>query len=130
MDFKEYNRIYHSLLNDNGLVDIGSSFNEKATIVDNINKFLELYPKSIPKDRNPEAYFYELSVIEIYRRFIRAAIHIIEEISELISQKKYVSAATFRRELFQIFTKKERRLYVGLWLIFLSFILYFIDSAA
>lgn len=130
MDFKEYDKVYQDLLSEKGRIDIANEGQEKEALVKKINDFLELYPKSIPKDKNPNAYFYQLSLKEITRRFIQTAIDIINDLSEAISSKNYVSGTEFRRSLFKIFTKPERRLYVGMWLIFFSFMLYFIDSAA
>lgn len=130
MDFKEYDNIYQDLLNEKGRIDIANEAEEKEKIIKKINDFLELYPKSIPKDKDPNAYFYQLSLKEIYRRSLQTMIDVIQDISELISRRAFISSSTFRRDLFQIVTKRERRLYIGIWLIFLSFLLYFIDSAA
>jgi len=130
MDFKEYDNIYQDLLNEKGRIDIANDGEEKEKIIKKINDFLELYPKSIPKDKDPNASFYQLSLKEIYRRSLQTMIDVIQDISELISRRAFISSGTFRRDLFQIVTKRERRLYVGIWLIFLSFLLYFIDSAA
>jgi len=130
MDFKEYDNIYQDLLNEKGRIDIANEAEEKERLIKKINDFLELYPKSIPKDKDPNAYFYQLSLKEIYRRSLQTMIDVIQDISELISRRAFISSSTFRRDLFQIVTKRERRLYIGIWLIFLSFLLYFIDSAA
>ena len=130
MDFKEYDKVYQELLSEKGRIDIANEGKEKEELVKKINDFLDLYPKSIPKDKNPNAYFYQLSLKEITRRFIQTAIDIINDLAAAISSKNYVSGTEFRRNLFKIFTQPERRLYVGMWLIFFSFMLYFIDSAA
>ena len=130
MDFKDYDQVYQDILNERGRIDISNDGKEKDALVKKINDFLNLYPKSIPKDKDPNAYFYQLSLKELYRRFLQTMIDIIQDISEVISKRKYISGATYRRDLFLVFTKKDRRLYVGLWLIFFSFMLYFIDSAA
>lgn len=130
MDFKTYDKAYQDLLNDKGRIDIANEGKEKEVLVKKINDFLELYPKSIPKDKDPNARFYQLSLKELFRRYLQTAIDILNDLSEIISTRSYVSQATFRRDLFTIFTKKERRLYVGLWIMFFSFVLYFLDSAA
>lgn len=130
MDFKEYDKVYQDLINERGRIDIANEGKEKDALVKKINDFLNLYPKSIPKDKDPNAYFYQLSLKELYRRLLQSMIDIIQELSEVISRRVYVSGSTFRRDLFLVFTKKERRLYMGVWLILISFILYFIDSAA
>jgi hypothetical protein len=130
MDFKTYDKIYQDLLNEKGRIDIANEGKEKEALVKKINDFLELYPKSIPKDKDPNARIYQLSLKELFRRYLQTAIDILNDLSEIISRRNYISNATFRRDLFSIFTKKERRLYVGLWIMFFSFVLYFLDSAA
>ncbi len=130
MDFKTYDKVYQDLLNEKGRIDIANEGKEKEALVKKINDFLELYPKSIPKDKDPNARIYQLSLKELFRRYLQTAIDILNDLSEIISRRSYVSNATFRRDLFSIFTKKERRLYVGLWIMFFSFVLYFLDSAA
>ena len=130
MDYKEYQEIYKKLLSEKGLYDFENEVGEKEKVLEKVNEFLGKYPAILPKDRLPTTPITQLSITEIYRRTIQTIIDIINEISEIISQKNYVSQATFRRRLFEVFTKPERRLYVGLMLVFLSFILYFVDSAA
>ena len=130
MDFKTYDKVYQDLLNEKGRIDIANEGKEKEALVKKINDFLELYPKSIPKDKDPNARIYQLSLKELFRRYLQTAIDILNDLSEIISRRSYVSNATFRRDLFSIFTKKERRLYVGLWIMFFSFVLYFLDSTA
>jgi len=130
MDYTEYRKLYEKLLTDKGLRSIEEDVGEKEKLLKQINDFLGKYPTLIPKDKNPATPLFELSVKELYRRTLQTAIDIINDLSDVITQKSYISDSTFRRNLFDIFTKPERRLYVGIWLILLSFILYFIDSAA
>lgn len=130
MDYKEYQEIYKKLLSEKGLIDFENEIGEKEKVLEKINDFLGKYPALLPKDRLPTTPITKLSIHEIYRRTIQVVIDIINEVSEIISQKNYISQATFRRRLFEVFTKPERRLYIGILLIFLSFILYFVDSAA
>lgn len=122
MDYKEYKKVYEKLLTEDVI--------EKEDILKSVNKFLEKYPTIIPKDKLPSTPVFELSVKEIYRRTLQTIINIINDISELISERTYMSETSFRRKAFMIFTKPERRLYIGIILIFLSFMLYFIDSSA
>lgn len=127
MDYKEYKEVYQKLLTDDILND---SENEKEKNLNRINDFLEKYPTIIPKDRNPATPIFELSVKELYKRTLQSIIDIINDISELITQKDYMSQTAFRRNAFKIFTAPKRRLYIGIILIIISFMLYFIDSSA
>ena len=130
MDYKEYQKLYQQLLTDAGLQSVENTLGEKEKVLKQINDFLGKYPTVLPKDKQASTPLFELSVKEIYRRTLQASIDIIQEVSDLISQKNYMSQTTFRRKTFEVFTKPERRLYVGIWLVFISFMLYFIDSAA
>ena len=126
----EYQQLYQKLLTDDGLKSIEDSIGEKEKVLKNINDFLGKYPTTIPKDRNPSTPVFELSVKELYRRTLQTLIDIINDVSDLISQKDYISQTSFRRKMFEVFTKPERRLYIGICLMLLSFLLYFIDSSA
>jgi len=130
MDYKQYQQLYQQLLTDAGLQSVENTIGEKEKVLKQINEFLGKYPTVVPKDKNPSTPIFELSVKEIYRRTLQSSIDVINEVSDLISQKNYMSQTTYRRKLFEVFTKPERRLYMGIWLVFLSFVLYFVDSAA
>lgn len=72
----------------------------------------------------------DTSIRDIYKNTLQTAIDIINDSSELITNRDTMTAAAFRRQIFSAFTNPERRIYVGIWLIVISFIVYFIDSAA
>ena len=122
--------LYAKLSTDSGLKELEDNVGEKEKVVNAINAFLDKYPSIIPKDKIPSTPIFELSVKEIYRRTLQTIIDIINEVSNIISQRIYMSQTEFRRKLFEAFTNSDRRLYVGILLIILSFIVYFIDSAA
>lgn len=104
---------------------------EDEDTLKHINEFLRKYPKTEEaKKDDPNMVWTELSVHEIYKRSIKTAIDIINDISDILSNRATTDGTSMRRLIFYSFSKPERRLYVGFWLIFLSFILYFIDSAA
>lgn len=127
MDYKEYKEVYQKLLTDDILND---GEKEKEKNLNMMNDFLEKYPTIIPKDRNPATPVFELSVKELYKRTLQTIIDIINDISELVTQKDYMSQTAFQRNAFKIFTAPKRRLYIGIILIIISFMLYFIDSSA
>lgn len=97
---------------------IENKFNQVMDIlpsVENIN-----IPKSIPD--------YTLS--DIYNGIIQTIIDIINETSELMSERKYMSNQEYREKIFSIFLNQKRRYFLGIILIILSFILYFIDGSS
>ena len=130
MDYKEYKQLYEKLLSEKGLKAVEEELNEKEKVLKQINDFLGKYPNILPKDKDPDTPITHLSLKEIYRRLLQTLIDMIQDISELISQRNYMGQVSFRRRMFEVFTKKDRRLYVGILLVLLSFMLYFIDSAA
>lgn len=130
MDYKEYKKIYEKLLSEKGLVDFENVLGEKEKVLKQINDFLGKYPKILPKDKLPSTPIFELSLKEIYKRTLQTAIDIINDISTILTMRNNVSNETLRRQIFEAFTLPERRLYVGIWLLLLAFVLYFIDSTA
>jgi hypothetical protein len=72
----------------------------------------------------------KLTIGQIYDNTIKTVVAIINDFSELVSEKEVITNTEFRRRLLGMFLLKERRMYVGIMLILLSFILYFIDSSA
>jgi hypothetical protein len=74
--------------------------------------------------------FSKLTIGQIYDNTIKTVVAIINDFSVLVSEKEVITNTEFRRRLLGIFILQERRMYVGVVLIILSFILYFIDSSA
>lgn len=72
----------------------------------------------------------DMTLRSIYRKTLQTAIDIIKEIGDILTDKQYISQTVFQRRMVGVFTKPERRLYVGLWLVFFAFVFYFIDSTA
>lgn len=130
MDYRDYKELYQALLSAYGRGKLGNDPAQQDVVVAKINDFLKKYPKVIPADKNPQSTIAQLSMKEIFRRTINTTVDILNDVSETFSNRPYLSNAEFRRELMTALTKKERRLYVGILLVLLSFILYFIDSSA
>lgn len=132
-DADDYKALYNQLLSKQGLAEIGDDPLRQERIAEKIQRFLDTYPavtSALSPDSKPDTPWVRLSLREIYKRSLQTAIDILRDISDLISNREIMSNASFRRQIFQSFTRPERRVYVGIWLIFLSFVLYFIDSAA
>lgn len=72
----------------------------------------------------------DMTLRQVYKNTIQTAIDVIQDSSEVLSEKPYMTDVSFRRRMVEIFTLPERRLYMGIWLIVIAFILYFIDSTA
>ena len=122
--------VYKELQSGLGRVSIG----DDPKLLDKINEFLTTYPqRNIKRNKDgqitPDTWV-DMSVRDLFQQSIQTLIDIINDLSETISDRSFMSPATYRRKLFDIFVRPDRRLYVGLILIFFSFVLYFIDSAA
>lgn len=127
---EDYDMLYRQLLSEQGRAELGDDTLRQERIAEKIQQFLDTYPKSIPPDKNPMTPWVKLSIHEVLQRSIQTAIDILKDISAIVSNRQYYSSATVRRQLFTVFTREDRRIYVGIWLIFFSFVVYFIDSAA
>jgi len=67
----------------------------------------------------------EISLGDIYKNTIQTIIDIINDISILTSN---YNSKTYFNELYNIIFKKDRLFYIGIILILLSFVIYFIDG--
>lgn len=130
MDYKAYKAEYEALLSERGRDELGSDVARRDALEKKINAFLKLYPSVVPPDADPARPITEISLREATHRALKVMVDIINDVAELLGMRETLSAAEFRRNLFRAFTAPERRLYVGVWLIFLSLVLYFIDAAA
>jgi hypothetical protein len=121
--------VYKDIQSGIGRVNIGNDSN----VLKQINDFLSVYPqRNIRKTSDgkitPNTWI-DMSLREVFQQTIQVTIDIINDISNLISDKPFMNDTDFRRKMFDIFAREDRRIYVGILLIFLSFVLYFIDSA-
>jgi hypothetical protein len=99
-------------------------------IENKINNLLESLPDNVKNIKNNNNNnFYDLSLRELYKNTLQAIIDIINDISIAYSNE-YIDNNNYIYIIIDILSKEERRLYVGIILLFLSFILYFIDGVS
>jgi hypothetical protein len=99
------------------------------TIETKFNQLLETIPKFINKEERKDTDdFFNISILDIYRNTIQTIIDIINEITHLLDITKNYD--NIFRKILRIFFKNERMFYIGIILIILSFIIYFIDGAS
>lgn len=130
MDFRDYKRAYAQLLTQQGREELGDDPGRVAALEQKINTFLEKYPTIIPPDKNPNTPFHLLSVKAIFHRTMLVAVDIIQEVADIISQKDVLGPTMMRRRIFEAFTKPERRVYFGIWLIFFAMVFFFLDGSS
>lgn len=130
MDYREYKDIYNQLLSERGREQLERDPKSAQIMEERINKFLEEYPKIIPKDKDNTTPFHLLSLKEVFHRTMLVAVDIINDISEVVANYEIQGAVATRRKVFEAFTKEGRRVYLGVWLIFLAFVFFFIDGSS
>lgn len=94
-----------------------------------LNSLLETLPDKVPSDLNIKP-IYNLTIKEIYKKTLQSLIDIITDIVDVYSKKDYVNNNNYIYILMNIFTKDDRKIYVGIMLLVLSFIVYFIDGVS
>ena len=92
-----------------------------------LDKIPVLNKENINDDNNIS--YDKLNIYDLYKNTMNTIIEIINEIIELIDQKKYISNDVFYMKLYKIFFNNKRLFYFGIILIILSLIIYFIDGA-
>ena len=108
-----------------------------------LNSLLETLPEKIPKGVQIKPVYnlsikkdidnytvYNLTIKELYKNTLQTLIDIITDIVDVYSKKDYVNSNNYIYILLSIFMKDERKIYVGIMLVVLSFIVYFVDGVS
>jgi hypothetical protein len=97
-------------------------------IENKINQFFDILPAA----RNTEVpkMIYEYTISELYENTLQTVLDIINDLTELHSNYAYMSNKEYRLQLMNIVFANDRKLFVGIVLILLAIILYFIDGAS
>lgn len=130
MDYKEYKEVYQQLLSQKGREEIGNDTNNTKALETKINDFLSKYPSVIPRDKDPNTPFHLLSLKAIFNRTMRVAIDIIQDVSGILSQQSKMGSVSTRRKIIEAMTRPERRVYLGIWLIFFALVFFFVDGSS
>ena len=128
----DFKKLYNQLQTDSGREQIGNDPLLQKNAIEKINQFLTRYPETKANpDFNEDLIkpWTDLPVKTLYVKTIQTLIDLINDISDIISASEIDGSVVTRRKIVEAFFRKERRVYVGLLFIFLSFVLYFIDSA-
>lgn len=126
--YPDYDAVYKYLTSPEGQLEIADDPNKLDDIVKKINTFLVQYPLIQNPDKFENAPILSLSIREIYKNTLQTAIDLINDASDIITRKETLTNDQFRRLMFKTLTQESRRFYVGIWLVFFSFVAYFIDS--
>jgi len=91
-----------------------------------LNSLLKTLPSQLPNNYNIKP-FYELTIKELYKNTLQITIDIINDFADMYSKKQYIYDSNM---IINIITKDNRKIYVGILIIFISFIMYFIDGVS
>jgi translation initiation factor 2 beta subunit (eIF-2beta)/eIF-5 len=115
-------------------------YNNSSNILNNIDTYVEnIIEKKINQifdvmpqysNVNAKKMIYDYNISELYNNTIETVIDIIDDITKLMADKNYISSKTYWDRFYNIIFKEDRKIYVGIILVILSFILYFIDGAS
>jgi predicted nuclease of restriction endonuclease-like RecB superfamily len=94
-----------------------------------LNSLLETLPDKLPKELTIKP-IYNLTIKEIYKNTLQSLIDIITDSVDVYSRKDYVNNNNYIYILLNILMKDDRKIYVGIMLVVLSFIVYFIDGVS
>ena len=92
-----------------------------------INQLFDVLPKQ--SDIKAPKMVYEYTIGELYTGTIQTVVDILNDVTSLNAERKYVSSTDYRQKMFNIFFRNDRKIFIGIVLVLLSFILYFIDGA-
>ena len=97
-------------------------------IENKINQLFDVLPNKQSDVKSPKM-IYEYTIGELYTGTIQTVVDILNDITALNAERKYVSSTDYRQKMFNIFFRNDRKIFIGIVLVLLSFILYFIDGA-
>jgi hypothetical protein len=97
-------------------------------IENKINQFFDILPAA--KNTEVPKMIYEYTISELYENTLQTVLNIINDLTELYSNYNYMASKEYRLKLINIFLANDRKLFVGIILILLAIILYFIDGAS
>ena len=112
------------------LNDIDNKKFIEETIEKKFNQILEKVPdlkKDITKEIAIENDFFNFSIIDTYRNTLQTIIDIINDITKIIDNSDNYN--NYFKNFLNIFFNENRMFYIGIILIILSFVIYFIDGA-
>lgn len=99
----------------------------ESNIEKKINQIFEILPQA--DNIKVSKMIHEYTVYELYQGTIQTVLDIINDVTALNAQYNYIDAKVYRTKLVNIFMAPERKIYMGIILVIMSFILYFIDGA-
>ena len=101
----------------------------EQTIENKLKDLLATLPEKVPEGFNTKP-IYEFTINELYKNTLQTCIDILNDVTDYYNNKEYLAEKSYSQVIHDIFLKDNRKVYVGIILIVLSFIIYFIDGAS
>jgi translation initiation factor 2 beta subunit (eIF-2beta)/eIF-5 len=98
----------------------------EETIEKKFNQLLKQIPAFIKTEKEDEKDFLKFSIIDIYNNTLQTVVDIINEFMRILDN---TNRDNYLMSFLNIFFKEKRMFYIGIILIILSFVIYFIDGA-
>ena len=112
------------------LKDVDNKKFIEQTIEKKFNQILEKIPdlkKNLTKEIAIENDYFNFSIIDTYKNTLQTIIDIINDITRIIDYSSNYD--NIFKKILNIFFNENRMFYIGIILIILSFVIYFIDGA-
>lgn len=100
---------------------------DEKYIENKINEALSRLPLQTLKNEEKKDYI-DLSLYAIYSNTLNTIIDIINEIILLLEDSKYIDYDIIYKRIYNIIFDENKTFYVGIFLVLLSFIFFFIDG--
>jgi hypothetical protein len=100
---------------------------DEKYIENKINEALSRLPLQTLKTEEKKDYV-ELNLYTIYSNTLNTIIDIINEVILLIEDSKYIDYTIIYRRIYNIIFDENKTFYVGIFLVLLSFVFFFIDG--
>lgn len=98
----------------------------EETIEKKFNQLLKQIPAFIKTEKQDEKDIFNFSIIDIYNNTLQTVVDIINEFMRILDN---TNKDNYLMSFLNIFFKEKRMFYIGIILIILSFVIYFIDGA-
>ncbi len=98
----------------------------EETIEKKFNQLLKEIPAFIKTEKKDEKDFFNFSITDLYYNTLQTVVDIINEFMRILDN---TNRDNYLMSFLNIFFKEKRMFYIGIILIILSFVIYFIDGA-
>lgn len=122
---QEYKKLYDQLVTTGGREEL-SDPKAQEDFIKKANEYISEF-KNAPVLK-PET-FLEMNIAGIWKNMVLALVGVIKDFREVIIKRHMMSNQEISRALTSAVLRKDRRFYMGLWVILFAFVFYFLDAS-